>query len=174
MNEKDMIQLKQSITMPADMADTLLKNCTSHTKHRHYGRYSKLCAVLVSLLLITAVGSTSMAAYNVYQEKQLAIFMDSDLTQEEITAIGEELARIPGLSPCRYVSGDEAWEEFSEKYLGSLADSFETNPLANSFNYQVSIRLDADTQAVREQISQIDGVRLITTIRELEKSGNIN
>ena len=41
------------------------------------------------------------------------------------------------------------------------------NPLTHSFNYRVSIRLGADTQAIRDEISQIDGVRKITTIREL-------
>lgn len=176
MNEKDMTQLKESISMPSEMADTLLQSCTNaHQKHNRYSRCSKFCAVFMSLLLIGAVGSTSLAAYNVYQEKQLAVFMDADLTQEKIAAIGTQLAQIPGISSYHYVSADEAWEQFRAQYLDGLADQFEENPLADSFNYEVSIRMGADNQAIRDQISQLDGVRLITTIREaneLKESDN--
>lgn len=171
MNHKDMIQLKESIRMPSQMTDALLWHCTnSHIKHNRFSRYSRLCAALISILLIGAVGSTSLAAYNVYQEKQLAVFMDASLTQEEIAAIGERLSQIPEISSCRYVSGDEAWAEFKAEYLDDdTASQFKENPLADSFNYEVSVRIGADTQAVRNQIGQLDGVRLITTIREAKE-----
>ena len=170
MNENDIIQMKDSITMPTEMADTLLQNCSqSHRKHNRYSRYSKICAVLSALFCITAIGSTSYAAYNAYQEKQLAIFMYSDLTQEEKAALGEQLAQMPEISSCLYISGDEAWEEFKANYLSEeIALHFTENPLKDSDNYQVSIRLGADTQAVRDKISQLDGVRHITTIRDLD------
>lgn len=177
MNEKDLMQMKESITMPPEMADALLQNCTrSRQKHYRYSRYSRICAVLAAIFCIGAVSSTSLAAYNVYQEKQLAIFMDYDLTQEEIADLGKELSRISDIASCHYISGDEAWGEFKAAFFDDtpeLADSFAQNPLGDSFNYRVSIRMGADTQAVRDQISQIEGVRLITTIRELESSGGI-
>lgn len=177
MNEKDLMQMKESITMPTEMADALLQNCTrSHRKHYRYSRYSRICAALAAIFCIGAVGSTSLAAYNVYQEKQLAIFMDYDLTQEEIADLGKQLSQISDIASYHYVSGDEAWEEFKANYLADvpeLANSFEQNPLVNSFNYQVSIRMGADTQAVRDQIGQLEGVRRITTIRELEDSMDI-
>ena len=170
MNEKNMIQLKDSITMPTEMSDALLQNCSqSHRKHNRYSRYSKICAVLAALFCITAIGSTSYAAYNAYQEKQLAIFISSDLTQEEKAALGEQLAQMPEISSCLYISGDEAWEEFKANYLTEeIALYFTENPLKDSDNYQVSIRLGADTQAVRDKISQLDGVRKITTLRDLD------
>ena len=167
MNEKDMIQIKQSISMPPEMTDALIQNSAkSHRKHYRYSRYSKLCAALMSLLLIGA-------AYNVYQEKQLAVFMDVGITQEEIGTIGNELAQIPGIASYRFISAEEAWADFKAEYLGDYADDFDENPLADSFNYEVSIWLGANTQQVREQISQLDGVRRVTTIREaneLQKS----
>lgn len=165
-----MAQIKDSITMPPEMTDTLLRNCTkSNGKHYRYSRYSKLCAALMSLLLIGAVGSTSLAAYNVYQEKQLAVFMDVGITQEEIDTVGNELAQIPGITSYHFVSAEEAWAEFKTKYLGDCAEDFDENPLADSFNYEVSVWLGADTQAILEQISQIDGVSRVTTIREANK-----
>lgn len=175
MHEKDILQLKESIIIPSEMADTLLHNCSQPRRsYYRYSCYSRLCAALMSLLLITAAGSTSLAAYNTYQEKQLAVFIDHDLTQEEITAIGDELAKISDISSYRYVNGDQAWSEFKTAYfddMPELAESFDKNPLADSNNYEVSIKLNANTQAVRDQISGIDGVRLITTIRDLKEAG---
>lgn len=170
MTERDMIQLKGSITMPSEMADALLQNCSHPApKHYRYSRYSKICAALAAAFCLIAVGSTSYAAYNVYQEKQLAIFMDYDLTQEEKDALGDELAQMPEIASCQYVSGSNAWDEFQTNYLTEeLAASFEENPLKDSDNYQVSVRLGADTQAVRDKISRLSGVRKITTIRDLE------
>lgn len=173
MNEKNITQIKESITMPLEMKEILLQNCTrSGIKHYCYSRYSRVCAGLAIIFCIGAISSTSLAAYNVYQEKQLAIFMDYDLTQEEIDALGDELALIPDIASYRYVSADEAWEDFTTRFFdndNNLISSFTGNPLADSFNYQVSIRMGADTQAVREQISRLEGVRKITTIREWEK-----
>lgn len=170
MNEKDMMQMKETITMPSELADTLLQNCSqSHRKHYRYSRYSKICASLAAVFCIAAISSTSYAAYNVYQEKQLAVFMDEDLTQEEIAALGDQLAQMPEIASCQYVSGSDAWDEFKTNYLTEeLAASFEENPLKDSDNYQISVRLGADTQAVRNKISGLDGVRHINTVRELE------
>lgn len=170
MTERDMIQLKDSITMPSEMADALLQNCSQPApKHYRYSRYSKICAALAAAFCLIAVGSTSYAAYNVYQEKQLVIFMDYNLTQEEKEALGDELAQMPEITSCQYVSGSNAWDEFQTNYLTEeLAASFEENPLKDSDNYQVSVRLGTDTQAVRDKISRLDGVRQITTVRELE------
>lgn len=174
MNEKDMTQLKESITMPPKMTDALLQNCTrSCIKHYRYSRYSRICAVLAILFCISTISSTSLAAYNIYQEKQLVIFMEYDLAPEEIDALGDELALIPDIASYRFVSADEAWEHFKTTYLSNdpdLISSFTENPLADSFNYQVSIRIGADTEAVRDRISRLDGVRKISTVREWEKT----
>lgn len=196
MNKKDMMQIKESLTMPVEVAEVLTKAVTSPVNHHegggshfsprthstarrvHSARYRRLCAAAAALFCILAVGSTSLA-YNVYQEKQLAVFMDADLSQAEIDHIGQELAKISELSDCqslsvRYVSGDEAWEEFKAAYftdengeeMTELTAGFEGNPLADSFNYQVSVRMTADTQAVRERIASLPGVRKVTTVRE--------
>lgn len=193
MNQKDMLQIKKSLTMPLDMADALKKGCESHKKmsDRSFrpnslnrcprsSRYRRLCAAAAALFCIFAVGSTSLA-YNVYQEKQLAVFMDAGLSQKEIDRIGQEIAGICEISDCqsvslRYVSGDEAWEEFKAAYftdengeeMTELTEGIGENPLADSFNYRVSVRMSADTQAVREQIAGLPGVRKVTTVREAE------
>lgn len=173
MNEKDILHLKHAITMPAGLADDLSTACGQNTEMKNRPcRRPGLCALTTAILCL-CIGSTSLA-YNVYQEKQLAIFMEPDLTQGEIKALGSEIAQNSDVSSYQYVSGDEAWEEFKAAYLSgdpeleSLAGAFTENPLSGSFNYRVSVRMGADTQTVREQIAKIPGVRRITTVREAE------
>lgn len=173
MNKNDMIQIKDAITIPPELADTLLHNCTaSQTKRFPYTYYSRLAMALIAAFAIMITGTTSYAAYNVYQEKNLAVFMEISLSQTEIEQIGEELSQIPGISSCRFVSGDEAWNEFRTTYLDDvdgLADAFSENPLKDSFNYRLSVRLNADTQAIRDKISRIEGVRLVQDLSELKE-----
>lgn len=172
MNKNDMIEIKNAITMPPELADTLLHNCTAaQIKRLPYTRYSRLAASLIAAFAVLLAGSTSYAAYNVYQEKNLAVFMDASLSQAEIDQIGQELIQIPGIASCHFVSGDEAWMEFCTKYLDDtdgIADAFTDNPLKNSFNYRLSVQLNADTQAVRNEISRINGVRLVQDLGELK------
>ncbi len=186
MNEKDMLQIKTALTMPSEMADALSESCMRSSKRQvsRYGRCRRLCAAAAALLCICAVGSTSLA-YNIYQEKQLAVFMDADLSQDAIDRIGQEISGICEISDCQsvsvqYVSGDKAWEEFKAAYftdengeeMTELTEAFSENPLADSFNYRVSVRMNADTQAVRDRISQLPGVRQVTTVREAERAGD--
>lgn len=173
MNEKDMLRLKLAITMPAGLADDLSNACGENTRRKsRQSRRSKFCAMTAALLCL-CIGSTSLA-YNAYQEKQLAVFMEPDLTQGEIEALCSEISKITDISSCQYVSGDEAWEEFKSAYFSgdpkaeALVADLTENPLADSFNYRVSVRMGADTQAVREQIEKLPGVRKITTVREAE------
>ncbi len=171
MNEKDMLQLKLAITMPAGLAKDLSNACGDNTRRKsRQSRRSKFYAMTAAILCL-CIGSTSLA-YNAYQEKQLAIFMEPDLTQGEIEALGSEISKITDISSYQYVSGDEAWESFKAAYFSGEAEALVAdlteNPLADSFNYRVSVRMGADTQAVREQIEKLPGVRKITTVREAE------
>ena len=205
MNEKNMIKIRESLTMPSEMADALQETVTARgSRHEgcrcfsprarfagstgcfdrriRSGRCRGLSAAAAALFCILAIGSTSLA-YNIYQEKQLAVFMDADLSQEDIDRIGQEISGICEISDCqsvslRYVSGDAAWEEFKATYftdengeeMTELTEAFSENPLADSFNYEVSVRMNADTQAVRDRISRLPGVRKVTTVREAEKT----
>ena len=164
----------KTITMPKEMQDTLLDNCLNA---RHSGnilfRYSKLAAAFVMAVILTAVGSTSYAAYDLYQVKNLKVFFESGITQDRIDAIGQELNGIPGIYSVRFVSADEAWKKKKKNFFSDMdedfAASFTENPLKDSFNYDVIVELKADTNAVRDQIAALDGVRRITDLKE-EKS----
>ena len=171
MNPNDMLQLKDTLTLPDALAEELVRGCTapekSRLRHTHT-RFSRLAAPLIAVFALLLCGTTSLA-YNIYQEYTLAVFMEKDLSMDEIDHIGQLLVEIDGVSSCRFISGDEAWAEFSAVYLDAdTAASFSENPLADSGNYRLSISLHADTDKVRAEIANLAGVRLVQNLKELD------
>ena len=166
------MQVQAAIKRRCALADSSLHHCAGgQRKHLPCTGYSRLVLALFGAFASMLTGSTSFPGYNVYQEKNLAVFMDASLSQAEIDRIGEELKQISGITSCHFISGDEAWDAFREAYLNDdIADTFTENPLQDSFNYRLSVRLNADTQAIRDEISQINGVRLIQNLSELKQA----
>lgn len=75
-----------------------------------------------------------------------------------------------GVYAIRFISGDEAWNTFSGKYLTEeLIASFTENPLADSSSYRVTVSLRADTKEIRSRIEQLEGVRKTSNLYELDE-----
>ena len=79
----------------------------------------------------------------------ITVLFEDNITQAQIDKIGEALRGRDDVSDVKYVSAEEAWEQFKTKYFGEneeLADGFKNdNPLANSSNYEVYMKtLDDD------------------------------
>lgn len=171
MDDKKWIQALQKIKLPEDKKEELTERCM---KKQHCSnivlRYSGWIAACACLVISMAVGLPTYAAYHLYQIKNMDVFFDSAVTQEQIDEIGETLAQMDGIYSVRFVSGDEAWDTFQNKYFvgefSSLAHMFEGNPLENSSSYRVTVKLDADEEKVREEIGAIEGVRMVTDLRE--------
>lgn len=83
----------------------------------------------------------------------ITVFFDEDATDEQKQEIGKELKEHKGVADVKYVSADEAWEEFQNEYFGDnpeLAEGFkDDNPLASSDNYEVYMEtIDNDDQSL--------------------------
>lgn len=169
--EKELSDAVTALAMPGAMADELLENCV-HARHSRniLFRHSKLIAAALLIVLSTTLCTTTYAAYDLYQTKNLAVFFDYNISQAEIDAIGKEIRALPGVSSIRFESADEAWASFRETYLtDELAGMFEENPLKDSFNYRVTVKLDADTKEIRGRIEQICGVRRVNDLSEMKQ-----
>nr|WP_330413358.1 permease-like cell division protein FtsX [Coprococcus sp. AF21-14LB] len=74
----------------------------------------------------------------------ITVFFENGVTQNQISDIGEKLRDHEGVAEVKFVSADEAWEEFRDEYFGEnadLAEGFkEDNPLAGADNYEVTWR----------------------------------
>ena len=83
----------------------------------------------------------------------ITVFFEEDATDEQKQEIGQQLEEHEGVVDVRYVSADEAWEEFQKEYFGDnpeLAEGFkDDNPLASSDNYEVYMEtMDNDDESL--------------------------
>lgn len=97
----------------------------------------------------------------------ITVFFDEGLDQASIDKIGQQIAGRSDVKTCNYVSADQAWAEFSEKYFEgneAAAEGFRNNkdnPLANSSHYEVFVNRIEDQNTLVEFIRSLDGVRRV-------------
>lgn len=99
----------------------------------------------------------------------VVVYFDNGIKQEQIDQIGADIEKRPEVSDMKYVSADEAWEEFKDIYLEGdedMADGFKNqdNPLANSACYQVFL---SSVEGQNELVSYIEGLE---GVRKVEQS----
>lgn len=74
----------------------------------------------------------------------ITVFFEDGVTQDQISDIGEKLRDHEGVAEVKFVSADEAWEEFRDEYFGEnadLAEGFkEDNPLAGAITTKFTWR----------------------------------
>ena len=96
----------------------------------------------------------------------VTFLFDEGTTEDEILEIGQGLTKRDGVSEVVYVSADEAWKSYQEKYFEGnpeVAEAFvDDNPLANSSNLEIYMK----------DISKQDD--LVTYIESLDKVRKVN
>lgn len=100
---------------------------------------------------------------NVQESVSITVFFDEGLSEDDIHRIGNMIKVREEVAGVRYISAEEAWEEFQNDYFGDRAAEFlagyPDNPLAKCANYEVFIN-DVERQAdLVTYISSIEGVR---------------
>lgn len=105
---------------------------------------------------------------NVEQNVGITVFFDEGLDQAAIDTIGANISmRTDLVKEIRYVSADEAWESFSEKYFKGNEKAAEgwknnnDNPLANSAHFEVYPNKIEQQQELVAYIEVMSGVRQV-------------
>ncbi len=105
--------------------------------------------------------------YNVESEVGIAVFFESDTTQEVIDDIGEKIKSHEGVASVEFVSADKAWKEFQKNMFANEKDIDDTfgkdNPLENSASYKVYLNNVSYQQEVAAYIKSLDGVRKVNS-----------
>lgn len=103
----------------------------------------------------------------------VTVFFDEDSTQEQIDAIGQEIANRPEVSSFVYKSAEETWDEFKMEYFNGdedTASSFDLdNPLANEANYEIYME---DISQQSELVSYLEGLDHVGRVRQSEMVAN--
>ncbi len=105
---------------------------------------------------------------NIETNVGITVFFDEGLDQASIDMIGQDIMnQTDVVKECNYVSADEAWESFAERYFEGneiAAEGFKNNqdnPLANSAHYEVFVNRIEDQDQLVEYIKTLDGVRKV-------------
>ena len=81
----------------------------------------------------------------------ITVFFEEDATDSEKKAIGKALEARKDVAEVKYISAEEAWEEFQKQYFADnpeLAEGFKNdNPLASSDNYEVYMKTAEDSKS---------------------------
>lgn len=95
----------------------------------------------------------------------ITVFFDETYTEAQIKKVGDEIGRQPEIAGIRFVSAEEAWENFKDQYFGdmrNLAAGFEEdNPLAGSASYELFLNDIVDQENFVTYLKSLDGVRKV-------------
>ncbi len=165
MNEKEWTDEVKNIKMPNGMAEKVIKkyvDCQESKRHAFYLHKLSFASIAAVILIALFSSVTYIRVYASYVDKEITVFFDEGISADEISSIEYQIKAMPDVASITYVSGDEAWAAFKEKYLdGETANAFTENPLANSSNYIIKVRRSADFDKLEVKIMEIDGVRKI-------------
>ena len=82
--------------------------------------FAAVCMIVACLLIM---GSFSLVAVNISEmlgdlerDNEFLAYMDENLTDEEIAAMGEQLKAVPNVSSVTFVTKEEAKEDYVEQY----------------------------------------------------------
>ena len=92
----------------------------------------------------------------------ITVIFDETMSEEEIKAIGQEIAKRTEVRDMVFVSAEEAWESFKDVYFEGneeYADGFSENPLANHANYEVYLKDVSKQTGLVTYIESLEGVR---------------
>lgn len=95
----------------------------------------------------------------------ITVLFDEDLSEEEILAIGDQIAQQKEIEQMRYISAEEAWESFQKEYFvgnEELAEGFaDDNPLAGSASYVIYLKDISDQDRMVSWLEGLAGVRKV-------------
>ena len=95
----------------------------------------------------------------------VTVLFDEGTTEDEILEIGQGLTKRDGVSEVVYVSADEAWKSYQEKYFEGnpeVAEAFvDDNPLANSSNLEIYMKDISKQNDLVTYIESLDKVRKV-------------
>lgn len=126
-----------------------------------------LTLLILGMFLIMVLNLNHMAAA-LESQVQISVYLQDNLSEQEIAAVKQQISQLPGLKKVEYVSKDQALQRFREQ-LGEqqtiLNDLGEENPLPNGFD--VIVEQPDQVRGVAQAVSNIKGVEKLRYEKEI-------
>lgn len=104
----------------------------------------------------------------------ISVFFDYDISDSNISLIGEQIRLRPEVNTMEFISADQAWEDYAKKhyeddYEAAMAAFAGDNPLKNSASYSITMN-DLDHQA--EFVAYLKSLQGVRTVKSSEVTAN--
>lgn len=131
------------------------------------------CIFLFGLFYSIVINFQSMVR-NVEEGVAITVFFDDDISEEQIMAIGQAIDIAPGVLRSRYISAEEAWEEYKLLYFDGDEEAAETygddNPLKSSASYEVYL---ADVSQQKDLVEHLESLAGVREVNQSESIANM-
>ena len=131
-----------------------------------------LASIAVLLSCLVVIGGFTLLVYNIDVNLEqfglmndLVVWLDYDLSEEEIVAIGEKLEKLENLETIKRVTKSEGLAFMKEKYDVYDDVTEEHNPLSDK--YDLTYLSTEKVPEMKYQINQIEGVRKVNDRMDL-------
>jgi cell division transport system permease protein len=93
----------------------------------------------------------------------VTVFFDAGISEDQIKQIGEEIKSRAEVASIEFISAEETWKHYKEKYLKpELAETFgNENPLSDSASYSVYLNDVSMQKSLVTYLQGLDGVRQV-------------
>ena len=91
-----------------------------------------LSLILIALYFTLSFNSNKLIK-SIKDKVEIEVFIDDNLSQDDMNAIREKIRTIGGVKQITFVSKDDAAKIFEKEYGKEMLDLFESNPLPASF-----------------------------------------
>ena len=136
-----------------------------------------VACIFIFGLFFSIILNFSYIVKNVETNVGITVFFEEGLDQASINKIGSHIAGQTDLvKEIRYVSADDAWESFSQKYFKGNEKAAEgwknnnDNPLANSAHYEVYPRQIEQQAELVGFIEGLPGVRQVNQSQQASRT----
>lgn len=101
------------------------------------------------------------------EEVSITVFFDEGISEERLKEIEQLIGTRSEVARMEFTSAEDAWVWYQEEYFGDQKEEFlegyPTNPLADSFNYEVFLNDVSQQEQLVTYIESIPGVRLVNS-----------
>ncbi len=127
-------------------------------------------ATMAACIFLFGIFFSIITNFNYIVEKAeegvaVVVLFEKEATDKQVEEIGKKLRKFDGVLEVKYVSAEDAWEDFQKSYFGDNPESAEgfkdDNPLANSDNYEVYLENVEKQGDVVKFAESLEGVRKV-------------
>ncbi|EAX46855.1 protein of unknown function DUF214 [Thermosinus carboxydivorans Nor1] len=140
-----------------------IREAISSLRHNSLMSIASVSTVALSLLILglflVMVLNLNHMASALESQVQISVYLQDNLTAQQMRAIGEQITKLPGVTQVTFVSKDEALARFKQRLgeqQGLLSALGDTNPLPNS--YEIKVDKPENVKPVAQAVEKIKGV----------------